>query len=114
MNYIDKVNLSQGRSSDQHLDNKHLQLKTQPTPSLSTKLLNIQWSQHFPINILNCGCTADHVSSETAFEFMKKSYKEIFQLEEWKNPFLIEEQTHTKLQYFRECGDFFMIYKDNN
>ncbi|MEO5970211.1 MAG: GNAT family N-acetyltransferase [Bdellovibrionia bacterium] len=79
--------------------------------SLLTKLFKVEWDKHFPFNIPDCDCTIAYIGPELAFQFIRESYGEIFELELWKNPFLAEQQTEAKLQYYRECGDFFMIYK---
>jgi GNAT superfamily N-acetyltransferase len=81
--------------------------------SLLTKLFKVKWNQHFPLNVENCGCTIEYIEPELAFQFIRQSYDEIFELELWKDPLLAEQQTDEKLQYYKECGDFFMIYKDS-
>ena len=95
-----------------------LDLTPSPSPSsppnsrrsLLTKLLEIEWNHHFPLNLETCKCTIRLVEPEIAFQFINQNYHEIFELELWKNPFFTEQQTEAKTQYYKECGDFFMIY----
>jgi GNAT superfamily N-acetyltransferase len=81
---------------------QRLQDSPSPRRSLLTKVTEIEWSRHFPFSLTNDEVNIKYVSPEVAFYFIKEHYNEI-----------TEQQTDAKLQYYKECGDFFMFYKDS-
>lgn len=78
--------------------------------SFSSRIYGIDWSKYFPLKIADDE-EIRMVDYTTAMNFVKENHAEIFELEQWGNPFFKEELTAAKQCYYEEVADCFLFYK---
>jgi hypothetical protein len=78
--------------------------------SFSSRMYGFDWGQYFPMKI-----SEDEeirmVNFEVAASFIKENHAEIFEQDQWGNPFLKEDSQKSKQYYYEEMADCFMFCK---